>query len=159
MNAARLSVREPARHELDGLDIARDDRLKASLDFHPEPDVEAPPLQERAAKRAACEPRARGLGEKASTLNHDLATLRNDRDDSVHVVSRTDRQLVKLAQPIDLQSIGPLQTRPGIERGARRTFDHVGQFNHRGKCRQTRVTASIGRIILARQGGGCSIRK
>ena len=56
----------------------------------------------------------RRLGEEAAALDHDLTVSWNDRDDPVHVVSRPDRQLVELAQAIELQTIVPLTTRPCV---------------------------------------------
>src|SRR6476661_2140865 len=100
-----LSVRAPTGHDLDGLDVARDDGFKAPLDLHPEADVNSPLLQKRAPERAACEPRARGLRKEAPALHHDVAAHRTERDDPVDAVSGPDRHLVELSQAIELQAV------------------------------------------------------
>ena len=116
--------------------------FKAHLDLHAEPDVNPALLQERAPEGAACEPRARGLRKKAPTLDDDLAAHRNDRDDPVDVVSRPDRQLVELAQAIELQPIAPFMAGPCVERGS-------GGTDERARTNQPSLSLGIIRAASA----------
>src|SRR5436309_236926 len=99
------SVRATVRGERDRLDIARHDVFQTDLDFHPEADINAPLLEERAPERTARQPRAGELWKKPPALHQHFTARRNDGNDPVQIILRSHGQLVELAQTIELQSV------------------------------------------------------
>jgi hypothetical protein len=95
-------VRAAAGQDLNGPDVAGDDRFETDLNLHPEPDIDPAQFQKGAPERAARDVGARGLREEASALHQHLPAQRVQQNHPIEAVACLDSEFVQLSQTINL---------------------------------------------------------